>query len=216
MKKFLVALAASSLFVSPAYAETAILGFTGGSTFGAFSSNPAGETVGWSFVANSDLAVTDLGWFSPSGADLVATHTVGIWDLAGTLLGSSVISPGTVDGTGYSYVSTGPFNLFSGQQYVIGGNIDINDGDSYITNAASVDTNSLITFAGTALSPNGSGFAFADSINANGIGRFGPNFQFVVGSVPEPATWAFMIFGFGAIGGAMRRQRKANVKVSYA
>ena len=35
-------------------------------------------------------------------------------------------------------------------------------------------------------------------------------------AVPEPATWAFMIFGFGAIGGVMRRQRKANVKVSYA
>lgn len=42
----------------------------------------------------------------------------------------------------------------------------------------------------------------------------------LTGAVPEPATWAFMIFGFGAIGGAMRRQknmaRKANVKVSYA
>jgi hypothetical protein len=38
---------------------------------------------------------------------------------------------------------------------------------------------------------------------------------FSIGAVPEPATWAFMIFGFGAIGGAMRRQRKANVKVSY-
>ncbi len=36
------------------------------------------------------------------------------------------------------------------------------------------------------------------------------------GAVPEPATWAFMIFGFGAIGGALRRNRKANVKVSYA
>lgn len=35
------------------------------------------------------------------------------------------------------------------------------------------------------------------------------------GAVPEPATWAFMIFGFGAIGGTMRR-RKAQVKVSYA
>ncbi|WP_108811312.1 PEPxxWA-CTERM sorting domain-containing protein [Sphingorhabdus sp. Alg231-15] len=42
----------------------------------------------------------------------------------------------------------------------------------------------------------------------------------LAGAVPEPATWAFMIFGFGAIGGALRsngrRQRKANVKVSYA
>ncbi len=41
-------------------------------------------------------------------------------------------------------------------------------------------------------------------------------FNNFAGAVPEPATWAFMIFGFGAIGGAMRRQRKANVKVSYA
>ncbi len=39
---------------------------------------------------------------------------------------------------------------------------------------------------------------------------------FSTSAVPEPATWAFLIFGFGAIGGAMRRQRKANVKVSYA
>lgn len=48
---------------------------------------------------------------------------------------------------------------------------------------------------------------------------FVDNFTYVadaMGAVPEPATWAFMIFGFGAIGGAMRRQRKANVKVSYA
>lgn len=37
-----------------------------------------------------------------------------------------------------------------------------------------------------------------------------------IAAVPEPATWAFMIFGFGAIGGAIRRQRKAKAKVSYA
>lgn len=35
-------------------------------------------------------------------------------------------------------------------------------------------------------------------------------------AVPEPATWAFMIFGFGAVGGALRRNRKTNVKVSFA
>ena len=44
--------------------------------------------------------------------------------------------------------------------------------------------------------------------------------RLVNGAIPEPATWAFMILGFGAIGGAMRRQknmaRKAKVKVSYA
>ena len=37
--------------------------------------------------------------------------------------------------------------------------------------------------------------------------------EFLVGSqaVPEPATWAMMIGGFGMIGGAMRRRAKVNV-----
>lgn len=37
------------------------------------------------------------------------------------------------------------------------------------------------------------------------------------GAVPEPATWALMILGFGAIGGAMRRSRtRTNVRYSMA
>ncbi len=32
-----------------------------------------------------------------------------------------------------------------------------------------------------------------------------------VAAVPEPASWAMMLGGFGAIGGAMRSRRKANV-----
>ena len=28
-----------------------------------------------------------------------------------------------------------------------------------------------------------------------------------VGAVPEPATWAMMIVGFGLVGGALRRRR---------
>lgn len=37
------------------------------------------------------------------------------------------------------------------------------------------------------------------------------------GAVPEPATWALMMLGFGAIGGGMRaRRRKQTTTVSYA
>ncbi len=36
------------------------------------------------------------------------------------------------------------------------------------------------------------------------------------GAVPEPATWAMLIGGFGAVGGVMRRRRNTRVSVSYA
>lgn len=35
-------------------------------------------------------------------------------------------------------------------------------------------------------------------------------------TVPEPATWAMMILGFGVIGGAIRRQRRQAVRYSFA
>lgn len=38
------------------------------------------------------------------------------------------------------------------------------------------------------------------------------NVGILAGAVPEPATWALMIVGFGAVGGAMRRKRSATVR----
>ena len=35
-------------------------------------------------------------------------------------------------------------------------------------------------------------------------------------AVPEPAAWALMLVGFGAVGNAMRRRQRHAVKVSYA
>ena len=36
------------------------------------------------------------------------------------------------------------------------------------------------------------------------------------GAVPEPATWALMILGFGAVGMAMRRRNMSTSKIAYA
>ncbi len=36
------------------------------------------------------------------------------------------------------------------------------------------------------------------------------------GAVPEPATWAMMLTGFGLIGGLMRRKQRQTVRVTYA
>lgn len=37
-----------------------------------------------------------------------------------------------------------------------------------------------------------------------------------IAAVPEPATWAMMILGFGLIGGAMRSRKTVTTKVAYA
>ncbi len=51
-------------------------------------------------------------------------------------------------------------------------------------------------------SDNGAGYTIA-------VDRMG-------GAIPEPATWAFLILGFGAVGGAMRASRRRTVRVAYA
>ena len=58
------------------------------------------------------------------------------------------------------------------------------------------------------------------NIAQNGGNPTGLRVEFLestVAVVPEPATWAFMILGFGLVGGAMR-SRKANVttRIAYA
>ena len=37
-----------------------------------------------------------------------------------------------------------------------------------------------------------------------------------IAAVPEPATWAMMILGFGLIGGAMRNRKSATTRLAYA
>ena len=40
--------------------------------------------------------------------------------------------------------------------------------------------------------------------------------QIYTAAIPEPASWAMMVAGFGLVGGAMRRRRRPTVSVSFA
>jgi hypothetical protein len=53
---------------------------------------------------------------------------------------------------------------------------------------------------------------------SRGQGSFGGNLSFAptISAIPEPSTWAMMILGFGAVGVALRRRRKDEVRVGYA
>lgn len=56
--------------------------------------------------------------------------------------------------------------------------------------------------------------------NVNGtffdFGSLAYEANFSNGAVPEPATWAMMLMGFGMVGFALRGRRRQNVRVSYA
>ncbi|MFN9846857.1 MAG: PEPxxWA-CTERM sorting domain-containing protein, partial [Alphaproteobacteria bacterium] len=133
---------------------------------------------------------------------------VGIWTSGGTLLGSTTVSAGAPDGTGFRYATTTPISLFAGQQYFIGGTETQANGDRYVRDVSDLVMGPSITFLGTARN-SGSGFTFPNVVGTTMNGRFGPNFQYTVqsGAVPEPAAWALMIGGFGLAGAALRRRR---------
>lgn len=50
---------------------------------------------------------------------------------------------------------------------------------------------------------------------AGGNASYGGNVNFTLAAVPEPATWAMMIAGIGAVGVAMRR-RSATARVAFS
>jgi hypothetical protein len=55
------------------------------------------------------------------------------------------------------------------------------------------------------------------TINVKGTSGGNASYDGVISfaPVPEPATWAMMVGGFGLVGGAMRR-RKSQIRVTYA
>ena len=71
-------------------------------------------------------------------------------------------------------------------------------------------TNGRVFFTATDGEAAIGGFRFLSSQNALET----DNISFTA-AVPEPATWAMMLMGFGAVGYSMRR-RKTNVRVAYA
>lgn len=180
--------------------------------------------VGLDFAVNSPVVITALGAFDAGAKQFNTDVMVGIYNLTT----SSFVSPlvnfnghTAASGNAYAFQSVQPFTLVSGNNYSV--------------YAYGFSDNNLIYNSGFA-DPKNSSIVFDNLGGAltNGFGRYGgmdPKNDLTVGyssefgagsfvatavtAVPEPATWAMMLMGFGMIGVGVRSRRKPTVQLTY-
>jgi len=207
--KTLALIGASFLILATSSAEAQIA-YTNGGIDGTIS--------GWTI--NSGYALTNS--FTLSSTTTITGFTFGGWTFAGDTItsvdwgisssvdyaisGTASLAKGSGGTNGFGYdvyeygSSIAPLTLAAGTYYFGLQNAGTSQG-----NLAFWDVN------------NGPSVAFENQIgNVNGYLVPGTNsaaFTLLSGSVPEPASWALMLGGFGLVGGAMRRRRAS---VSFA
>ncbi len=172
-----------------------------------------GGTIGWSFTAQADLRVTDLGYYDLGGDGLQESHQVAIWTSEGVLVGSAVVQPGDTLIDGFRYTSTDPITLKAGESYVIGAYHNENV-DNYLSSFGRGSLSSFSTAPGVLYEESrinfGDTFTMPE-LTGTIIGRFGPSFQFDlidVVPVPEPSTALFGLALAGFCASARRRRRR--------
>jgi len=200
------ALLATTLLASASQAQLAIDFDASGAT----NYDTSIWNLGFSFTANEDLTVVALGnWF---GGDFPQDQLVGLWDDQGNLLASTLVSnsDATVGNGSWKFHSIGAVSLVRGHTYIVGG-----QGGAYYTGGIpTVTVDSRITY-GTDLYVNvndGDPLTMPTATESYPHGWFGGNVEFGTAAVPEPASWALMLGGFGLVGSAMRRRK---ISVSF-
>lgn len=177
------------------------------------------DVLGDDFTVNAPgLTVVGLGAFDSGKAGLSTDIMIGLYNLTTASWATPLVNfNGTPDPTGAAYVwrSITPVSLISGDQYSIVG-LGFNGADeNYNTNIAGVNGSSPISFDsfGGKLTNGVSRFGGSGDPSSSTIWPFASAFgaASLEVSVPEPAAWALMLLGLGAVGATARigRRREA-------
>lgn len=214
MRKFLTSMgmALAVTFAAPAVAAAPAV-ISPVFEYAGATADPGGDepanTIGFSFTLTQPTSVNALGYWNGSAP---GDYLVGIWDSSGTPLNvTSVTIGGPSQSAHYTFTSIAPLLLAAGS-YVIGGQYA---GGSFPYALTGLTTAPGYVYNGIRESEAGSGFTFPTSAFPDSQRFFGTqsfalvNFSIVqISAVPEPATWAMMLLGFGVVGTSIRRRRK--------
>lgn len=216
MKYHVVAVAAAALLCSPATAATLVDTGTptgqGGSNGWILASN---QTLAGLFTLAAATTVTSVEGFIRNFSGVAANGTISIFtggvDPANSALQYS--AGFTIAETG---ISAGAWQGVFGQSWALaaGQHWVVFTSDGQLNTMTYLPPNPLAQHANAPQlsgpwTQRGSAFGLGVRItnDAAPIIVTPP----VPGAVPEPATWAMLLLGFGAIGGAMRSQRRMAV-----
>lgn len=214
-KLLLVGAALAAFSAVPSQAATQIYS---SDVDGLAGNQPWNGTLGLNFDVNAPIVITSLGVFDDSSDGLQATLAVTIFDRATQqqLFSPVIFSSGTANtGNEYIFQSIAPLILRRGAYQLAAWNYDANE-----QNYNNSGPGGPITFndLGGRLTAVGTSYSNAGGVYGNqpdvGLTRYGAG-SLMAAAIPEPATWAMLIGGFGVVGGAMRsarRNRKAAIR----
>lgn len=214
--KLFALLAATAAVALPAAASAAtVVDFNAGNVTApgqlayapGFTQYNQGGVAGPATVAGVSFAGTSGVDFGPFGFTTNGTPRAFLQSFPGLTTGNFTL-------TGLNLVANQSYTL-TFANVVRNGNafsFDISQGGASIANvtADSAFTTRTVTFVS-----NGNALTFA-SANIGGPDASAAIDDIAVSAVPEAATWAMMLAGFGMIGFALRRRAKTSVRVTYA
>ncbi|MBX9791633.1 MAG: PEP-CTERM sorting domain-containing protein [Pirellulales bacterium] len=177
------------------------------STYGGSLVTQADVMVGWSFIPQSHISITKLGWFDGStpnnfvsyGNGLEAATQVGLWDFTSkALLASTTVKAGTASQLvgKFRYEPISPVALEPGRKYMIAGFLP------YVPNLTNwrylaqdweggPQLHAAVSYV-TAYAPTHSSFGFPATYRSTfNLYDLGPNFMFV----PEPSSVVLFFVG---------------------
>jgi len=195
MKKFaLLAAAAMAVVASAAHAQTLVDTGPGSTLDGGYVLSPDQGLAGKFTLADAATIGSIEGYI---GGNTGSALHIAIYS-DGATPGSVLFSDDFTSGNaGWQGISGEHWNLDAGSYWAV---FTSTSGYNWMSDGA---PNPLAAYSG--LLDGGTYWTQGENLN------FGVRVDAASGAVPEPASWALMLGGFGLVGGAMRSRRKAAV-----